>query len=291
MQATRGPCGAHIFSVLRKGFGCRVSGKTMIRYYAATQKGSGRRENEDRVLVGDFVLKAGSYSGTADSAFVSLVCDGVGSVPGGAEAAQILAETFLMYKGSGFSDFSVRTASLAANEEIRDMQRAKPGKRRMRTTATGLCIQNGKTMIFCVGDSRVYRISNGALSLLTEDDTLAWELYRNGRVSDPQKAPSLLRRTVTRYFGGQHSLCIPSFYYDSVPDGGCLYMLCSDGVWGKIKEAELRAALCAETDLPEKCQAVMKLALHNGSADDMSLVLISCGPTLKSPVSSEMTGG
>lgn len=257
----------------------------MIRYYAMTQKGSARSENEDRVLADKRILPEGGTGGSSGPDFFSVICDGVGSCPGGAEAAQTAAEVFLIYRDLAFSDLSIRRALLAANEEILAGQRSSEKNRRMSTTATGICIRNRSAMIFHVGDSRVYRLADSRLELLTEDHTRAWELYRSGRVHDARDAPSSERRTVTRYLGGKCALCMPAFYYDSIPEEGCLYLLCSDGLWSRTKEAELCAVLRQARSLDEKSRALTELALRKGSTDDISLVLILCPPL------HERTGG
>ena len=248
-----------------------------IVFCASTQKGAARETNGDRVLARERILSCGETEGYAQGV-LALVCDGVGTDKGAAEAAQIAAEVFRTYRESAFSDLAVRRAALEANEEILAGSRARAGCGQMCTTATGICIQNRSALLFHVGDSKAYRFTDDRLVLLTEDHTPAWKLYRSGLIPNVRDAPASCRRTVTRYLGGRASLCIPDCRYDRIPDAGCLYLLCSDGVWGSVGEAALCGVLQEERTLSEKCRAIMELALQNGSTDDRSLVLLSCPP-------------
>lgn len=255
------------------GFG---GGRAMIRYYACTQKGTKRSENQDRVLVEGTVLSAGNCKGACEQELLAAVCDGVGSRPGGGEAARIAAETLALYRRESASESCWRRAFLAANEEIREKQRADPELSGMSTTVTSLLIRSGKAQIFHVGDSRAYRCTEGGLVLLTEDHVLTEEAGREGQSPEPGKAQPSRPGGLERYLGGRDADCVPALTSESIPEGGCLYLLCSDGLWRWAEEGELAAVLCREGELAEKGRALMELALHKGSTDDRSLVLLRC---------------
>ena len=247
----------------------------MIEYYATTQKGRNHIENEDRVMVCGTVIAAGTQEGTTDKALFATVSDGVGGHPGGAKAAQIVSKVFGVYGENPSTFVDIRCAAFASNSAIRQAQRQVPEQRLMSTTVAGIWIRGNSVTAFNIGDSRVYRYAADDLELLTCDHTRAWELFKRGSISDPRCAPGSYRRTLERYLGGAENLCVPSLFNCAETAQNSTYLICSDGVWGKVSEPELTAILASQHNLREKSEAALKLALQNGSTDDMSIILIN----------------
>ena len=248
----------------------------VIEYAAWTDRGTARPENQDRILANGIIASAGGISGSAADALFAAVCDGIGSCSGGALAAQTASEVLALYADTLASEISFRRALLCANDAIRSQQRKDPRHAAMSTTAAGLLIRGNTAFSFNVGDSRIYRYAGGRLELLSADHTCAWDVYQAGRISGPRTVPDPHCHGVTRYLGGRDALCAPTFRCRPVPEDGCLYLICSDGVWGRVSESELSALLCRRVGLREKSRAVSELALRSGSTDDRSIILVRC---------------
>jgi protein phosphatase len=57
-------------------------------------------------------------------------------------------------------------------------------------------------------------------------------------------------------------------------NAGDLLLLCSDGLHGALEDEEIVSVLSSDQTLEEMCEALVQLALNNGSTDNITLVLI-----------------
>jgi protein phosphatase len=120
-----------------------------------------------------------------------------------------------------------------------------------------------------VGDSRLYRVRNGVVELLTADHTLFGEAYRDAPV-----VPTDLRHTnrLVRALGIGPSVEVTSSSGDL--RAGDLFLLCSDGVSGMVAPADLQARLLAAGTLEAIGKALIAGALDGGGRDNASALLV-----------------
>jgi PPM family protein phosphatase len=168
----------------------------------------------------------------------------------------------------------LRAAIELANEKIFEAghtSEGAPAQGAMGTTIVALdCVlDQGRTYWAHVGDSRLYRLRAGELSLLTADHTLLGEAFW-----DQPNIPSDLPHTnrLMRALG-----ITPSVEVTLGQDGmqpGDLYFLCTDGVSGMVKPNELHEELKRERPLAETGAAIIQKALDGGGRDNASLLLV-----------------
>lgn len=229
----------------------------MFKYCAYSGKGTRRKTNEDRVMVDNKVLQAAHYSGKSNSRFMAVVCDGVGGTSGGAYAAEKIAKSFENLEINSCSPLVLSRHLHRVNREIVEEQ-SKNNTKTMASTAAGLVMMENRYLLFNLGDTRIYKFHDGKLRLVTRD-----HIEPGGD------------NCITSYVGGSGYACFPSFRKGQV-ENGCIFLMCSDGVYKSIKDDDLKDILGANTTVEEKERAILKLALQNGSTDDRSLVLVEC---------------
>lgn len=233
----------------------------MFEYIACTHKGKGRKHNEDRVMIDNYMLVDGIVSGESEDSLVAVVCDGVGGTKGGAAAAEISAAVFADMYQPGVSALMVSRNLNKANRIIMKRQKDNDKLTGMATTTAGIILYNKQYYIFSVGDTRVYEIANHQLIKHTDDC-----IYKN--VNSP------FFGRLTYYIGGDGRSCFPTVKRGSVIGEKSSFLICSDGLYKYISDESIKNICDSEFKIEEKSKAIMQLALHNGSTDDMSLILI-----------------
>lgn len=243
--------------------------------FGSTDVGRKRQHNEDAYLV--------------DSALgLYIVADGMGGHAAGEVAsaratevvrAQIAAGQEVLRAAAANPTQEARNAAAALMEasiqkacaEIYRMAVADPTKRGMGTTFVGLVLAGAKGIIGHVGDSRVYLVRNGQTHRLTEDHTLVAAQIKAGTLTKEQAAVSQYRNVITRAVGIQESVQVDTLLIDLVP--GDLYLLCSDGLHGYMKDDEL-APMAAALDTKSLPERLVALANERGGKDNISAVAV-----------------
>lgn len=120
-----------------------------------------------------------------------------------------------------------------------------------------------------VGDSRLYRVRDRRLVLLTADHTLYGEAYR-----DQDEIPSDLPHTnrLVRAVGVGHEVEV-STGGDRLQSGD-LFLLCSDGVSGMIGPEEIEAEMTSGRGIAEIGETLISKALDAGGKDNASALLV-----------------
>ncbi len=246
----------------------------------ASHVGRVRKRNEDAY----FTLQATlARNGETFPFGLFLVADGMGGHKGGELASAltarvvaqaVLREFYLPWLSSEFEGVTpqrpINEVILeAANEANLAVHRVAP---EAGTTLTCALIQGTNAYIAHVGDSRAYLIRQGRLEQITQDHSLLARLIELGQIS-PEEAASHPQRNVLYKAVGQGSTLEVDFYLKSLPTNSCL-LLCSDGLWGFIKE-ERMAAIVREAATPQDaCQQLVREANVLGGEDNITVVLV-----------------
>jgi protein phosphatase len=151
------------------------------------------------------------------------------------------------------------------------------------STVVCACLVGTRLAVSHVGDCRVYLIRNGEMKLLTRDHSLAMALVLQGEIpmSDLRSHPD--RSKVTRSLGDRCPM--PDHLIDTLEQGighstmelvsGDLLLLCSDGLWEPLNEAEMMSLIQANPScLDTAAEALVKATLAKGGADNATVVLV-----------------
>jgi len=140
----------------------------------------------------------------------------------------------------------------------------------MGTTLSGFWQdQPGAPLIaFHVGDSRLYRMRRGELSVLTRDQTLYQQALEEG-LSDSLPPRNLLLQAI-----GPEDTVVPEVKVCDTEEGD-LFMLCSDGLYGNPPHAAIAAAMLDvdAQSLDQCCARLIALAKAYESRDNITCIL------------------
>lgn len=227
------------------------------------------------------------------STLIALVADGVGSAKHAADASRMAGELFVAEVGKQMErdgQIDVEKAAQAVNiyllsesrRKIRELERsaAKTGQKEvdfssgayayetaMETTFTGIVVQNEKIVSAHLGDSRLYLFSNGLLTKMTEDQTLAENLREQGATSIKPEDES----TITNCLGVDDA----SFVIDEYKAvAGDAWLLVSDGVYAVLTDDELQKILSQQKDAQSLADDIIEAVKAKGVADDATAVVV-----------------
>ncbi len=134
-----------------------------------------------------------------------------------------------------------------------------------------------------VGDSRVYRFADDELVQVTEDHSLVETLVREGRITADEARSHPQRNILTRALGIGHDLQVD--YWELPIHLGDLYLLCSDGLFNEVTDAQIAATLRRLADPAEVVDELVRMANEGGSRDNVSVVIacVDSGPDEQAP--------
>lgn len=198
-----------------------------------------------------------------------VVADGVGgNLPKGEIASRTAVDTFVdyFYRHPDSMPLTERTnqALLMAQTAVRE-QAVTEGVQAIGTTIAGLAITpEGEGLVFNLGDSRVYRLRAKQLELLSTDHVTP-SLDANGQ-------PGTKRSSKINSYLGQPRPIKPAIRRIQIHPGDT-FLICSDGVWSKYDEPELRAVM-QRTDLTAAADEIVKTVHQRGAPDNLTAVLV-----------------
>jgi serine/threonine protein phosphatase PrpC len=243
-----------------------------VKFVARSEIGHARENNEDKF---DF-YEPDEEPLLAARGSVYLVCDGMGGHNAGQIASELAAKQFLhaYYHLGGTAQEAARHAILQAHHYIAEMASKVPSRYGMGTTLTALILKQDEGILAHVGDSRCYRLREGAFEQLSRDHTLVAHLAAQG-ILTPEQAKYHPQRNVIRQAVG---VADPSEPLE--PDietfalqAGDLYLLCSDGLTDMVDDAEIEAIVREEPPTRAAWRLVDR-ALANGGRDNITVVLV-----------------
>jgi protein phosphatase len=202
------------------------------------------------------------------------VADGMGGALAGEVAAQI-AVTAVERVGATDDPQRLRAAVEEANRTIRRMAAEDAGKAGMGTTMTAASVHDGRADIVHVGDSRAYLWRDGGLLRLTEDHSVVGELLRRGSISQDEADHHPHRNVITRALGAEPQVQVDVVRQDLTEDD--VLLLCSDGLYGEVSEAEIATELARAGSLEEAAAALVSMANGAGGHDNVTVVLARVG--------------
>ena len=244
-----------------------------IEYAQISDPGKQRGHNED--FLGHMPPDTPERVNTHGWLFA--LADGVGGHDKGEVASRLAVETLL----AGFREATagephpslLQRLVQAANIQVYETGRAaSPGGVAMATTIVACALRFDRAAIAHVGDSRCYLIRQGRATQLTRDHTVVNDQVRLGILSTAEAAQSKARHLLSRSLG--NDLFVGVETSDHQIFRGDVLMLCSDGLHGFVKPADIGNIVGATPDLKETAAALLALANERDGSDNVSLQLI-----------------
>ncbi|GAA2005771.1 protein phosphatase 2C domain-containing protein [Nocardioides kribbensis] len=247
----------------------RPLGQVELQHGAATDVGLVRQVNEDSFLV-------------APPVFV--VADGMGAHDGGDVASAIVVEEFARLADEGYDPrrgAEVVAATLTSCQQRIEQYGAHQrlggaGSFHAGTTAVvALLVEDAgetKWLLANLGDSRIYRFSEGVLEQVSVDHSVVQELVEAGTITADDAAVHPERHIITRALGATEG-AEADYFLLPLPAVERL-LLCSDGVTGMIGDDHVARILAAAADPRDAAEQVVRAAVAAGGKDNATAVVV-----------------
>jgi serine/threonine protein phosphatase PrpC len=183
----------------------------------------GKKVNEDSVRFAEF-----------PGGFSAVVADGVGSNGGGDIASSICAQMFIEGLRDCQSDNDINTLTTAANNAIIAEQTMSV---KMKSTIVAVNVLNEKTTFIHAGDSRGYIFRDGRVFFQTFDHSIPQMDVLRGVITPAQIRFHKNRNKILRALGIENTAPEISGREKLMP--GDALLLCTDGFWEYVTEAEM----------------------------------------------------
>jgi len=234
---------------------------------------------------------------------LAVVADGMGGHSHGREASQIAVHTVLAGYAEKRLDEPVPVALLrllqAANAAVHGLavpgalmdQLNNPG-----TTLTAAVIHDDYRLSWVsVGDSRLYLYRQGRVYRITADHVFGRDLDRaaaRGLVSAETARQHPEREALTSYLGVPVLTAVDCNRRQSYPlQPGDRLLLCSDGLYRGLSEAEMAAELaCADAGAAAGALVARVLAKQRRYQDNATALVLAC-PAMRSAAPRGLRGG
>lgn len=250
---------------------------------ALSDPGVKRTNNEDSI-------------GTEASLGLTVVADGMGGYEGGEIASALAVQTIMnelperieqlkKEHSNDDSEYSVQSLAVRdvikkSNEIIYKAAQNEPQYQGMGTTIVLALFYENRLTIAHVGDSRLYRLRDDQLELITVDHTLMQQLIQRGFYTAEEARGSQNKNLVIRALGTDPEVEVDIQEDIALP--GDIYLLCSDGLNDMIDDGEIYLTLKRYNDnLDLAATELVKLANKKGGKDNVSVILarpVKAGP-------------
>jgi protein phosphatase len=163
----------------------------------------------------------------------------------------------------------------AIEETNRWVYRLGQGSSLLTGMGTTLCclIWTSEAIVYAhVGDSRIYRLRNQKLELLTQDHSLFARWLATGKLAEECETPFPYKNVITRAVGTSSK--VEPEVAVAAHEIGDLYLLCTDGLSDVLTLEDIESALNRSTSLENTAHELIRRAKIKGSADNMTLLMI-----------------
>lgn len=230
--------------------------------YGITNQGKVRHANEDALFIDD-------------AHQVYAVADGLGGLPGGAEASQriveLLEQTMKRVDSSeervDLTELIVGINEIVAKEGVDAHPFTGSG-----STLTIAQIVGDQLLIGHIGDSAAYLLRGEDLDKLTIDHTMAQELIDREGESVRAVMPPDYSHTLTRCLGQGETLRVDNTRITVKP--GDRLLLCTDGLNKVISSEAIKEALARKQSPEVICRQLTQIANDNEGPDNITVIVI-----------------
>ncbi len=250
-----------------------------IRYAAKTDVGMKRTHNED-------------YFSLIEDEQLFLVADGMGGHASGEVASKMAAETisefyqrtrededvtwpYKMDRSLSYVENRLVCAIKLANLRIFETSCRDIRYKGMGTTIVSTLVVGDKVYVGHVGDSRVYRIREGAIQQLTRDHSLL-EDYKEAKpdMTEEEERNFPHKNVITRALGMRETVQVDIRAHQI--KSGDVYLLCSDGLSGMVPDDQINQITGNAKSLERAVAELVDAANRNGGTDNVTTLMLQC---------------
>ncbi|WP_122074689.1 PP2C family serine/threonine-protein phosphatase [Pseudophaeobacter sp. EL27] len=230
------------------------------RFVAQTHVGLKRKVNEDAFLALPdhhiWLVSDGMGGHQAGDYASALIVDTVASLPLGLDPAARM---------HGLRD-RIQTAHRAIQAEAQAR-----GGGTIGATVVALVLANGHFLGLWAGDSRLYRLRDGVIELLTSDHSAVADYVLAGKMDWDEADQHPHANAITRAVGVGEELELDKIR--GVVEAGDRFLICSDGLT-KYATFPILQEVLSTTPLETVGDRLLQVALEGGGADNISHIVV-----------------
>jgi len=233
-----------------------------MRVVGITDIGLHRKRNEDQFFIDE-------------DRRIFVVCDGMGGHKGGDVASRLAVETIqenLVFSVADQIIPSLQSVAKLANQIIWEKGQSDEALYEMGTTLTVAVIHDGSIVVAHVGDSSLYLFKEDQLIKVTQDHTLAQQMFSDGVLKSEDMRSNVYNHVLTRAVGVESQVEL-DIYQEEIQTGDWVLM-CTDGLTDLLEDDAIRELIKAANDPQKAAQELLNLALSKGGYDNITIVLL-----------------
>lgn len=263
-----------------------------LTFCAQTDIGKVRKGNEDNFLALDLDSES-FWSGievetiapqiiqVGEKGVVLAVSDGMGGALAGEVASQMAVEIVsdFLHQLQAHEKYSqlkfyeqLRVAIEQANSAIHLESIVNPECKGMGATFTAVAISGEQAYFAQVGDSRAHLIRQDKITRITKDQSVVQQLIDLGQITEEEALTHPRRNYILQALGAAHEVEVVVNAVELCAND--FLLLCSDGLSGKVAEAEMSQIVMQSADLPSACEQLINLANERGGEDNITILLV-----------------
>jgi len=202
-----------------------------------------------------------------------VVADGMGGHAAGDYVSNLIVDTLRRIQPSqvlaSYAD-ALRASLQDVNRAVRG-EATKRGVSVMGSTVVLLAARDDQAVCVWAGDSRLYRLRDGALQSLSRDHSYVQDLQDSGLISEAEARVHPRANIVTRAVGVEDDLDLAVVDLHIKP--GDTYLLCSDGLNKTAEDHEIRDVLM-HADPYQVVRSLVHLGLTRGAPDNITAIVV-----------------
>lgn len=244
-----------------------VPGTFEVQMSGACDTGIARDHNEDAIAL---------QEDDGRGYHLAIVCDGMGGHSAGEVASALAVGVISEFIEQNFASMDpvalLQEAFSLASERIDDQATHNPTAQGMGCTCVVVLGVRDEFWVAHAGDSRAYRVREGAAEQLTIDHTMVQELVEQGLLTPEQAAGHPYRGRISRCLGHgkqKSDADVNAF----VLEKGDNLLLCSDGLSDVVPTDEIQALVC-QRDVRDASKRLIDAANKAGGPDNISAIVM-----------------
>lgn len=217
----------------------------------------------------DFALSLADETGA-----YLVVCDGLGAYSDSDRASRISAHIIaqaVAQKESLTALYLGDVFKRAHDEIVRAKERGEISPSSCSTASFCYLSQDSVCTAHC-GDTRVYIFRQGRISFVTKDHSLAQIAVDKGKINRADIADHKDQNKLTRVLGGKFFI-LPDTHFEQPLTVGDGVLVCSDGWWSALSEAEILRAFSSCVSAEDGLRRMEEII--NGKAGDNYTALLA----------------
>jgi serine/threonine protein phosphatase PrpC len=245
----------------------------MIKVFGDSNVGLVRTNNEDNWFAANL----------DDDLALLVVADGVGGHAFGEVASQITVDLFRSLFEAGklapaaepkMRDMLLTMAGHKAHVDVSKVAVEQPDKSGMSCTLTAALCDATSVTLYQVGDSRLYLWSNGVLTQLSKDQTVAQGLVDDGRITPEQLKTHPDRGTLQQSIGLEAiDKPIEPVITTHEWSAGDVLISCTDGLSDMATDDDIASIMTTVEPDASAVKALIKQALSRGGRDNVTIAI------------------